>query len=396
MRHRVRRRASLALLTAILAVAVPVSALPQARPGVALAASAPSIVDDWLLAAPTPAWVTYTAFSSCPGGSPCIDFGAQPGGTTSVYAIEIDNHYAPATSTHLAESIVPGDAGSSSTFGASDNCGGSVGNYGSCVVTITYTPVSECDSATLHVVATDLPAPNTLDVRLQGCSAIIAPPTDTPAPPTNTPIPPTATPIPPTATPIPPTATPVPPTATNTPVPPTSTPVPPTNTPVPPTATSTPVPPTAVPARPTATTAAHPSPTATHKHVAPGRRLALALRANHPSIASGATLAVRVRTAPRAHLSLTLRVMASKMVSVGHGKKHKRVRRIVTLYEVVRRGTSDRHGAWITYLRISYRPARATAAHITATARLNKTTATRGATVTIKPAPARKKVTHRG
>jgi len=247
--------------------------------------------------------------------------------------------------------------------------------------------------------------------------------TSTPVPPTSTPVPPTATatntPVPtntPTATPTAtntptPTATNTPTatatntptaTATNTPVPTaTSTPIPPTNTltatptntPIPPTATRT-LPPTATvtraPARPSATGTARPTavPTRGAKPTpAPTRTVAPPLTVTAPrSVTSGGALQVRVRTAPRARVAVTLQVTLKTVtvITKGHSKPVRRT--VVTVpYKVTRQGTADKKGGYATTIHITYRPARPVAASLTTVARTTRGSATRAATVTILP-----------
>ncbi len=225
-------------------------------------------------------------------------------------------------------------------------------------------------------------------------------------PTTSTPVPPTSTPVPPTTT---ATNTPVPTaTATNTPVPTntptattTNTPVPTntptattTNTPVP-TNTSTPIPPTATATRtlipPTATRIpVRPTPAPTRRATstpAPARTVAPPLVVTAPrGVTSGDTLRVRVRTAPRAGVVVTLQVVV-KTVTVIKQRRHTPVTRTVTTvpYRVVRQGTADKKGDYATAIRVTYKPARSIAANLIAVARTARGSATRSATVTIFP-----------
>jgi len=253
-----------------------------------------------------------------------------------------------------------------------------------------------------------------------------APSFPTPVPATSTPIPPTSTPVPPTNTPIPPTATatntpvatatatntPLPtntptatatntplPTATNTPVPPTAT-VTNTNTPFPPTATatrtlvsSTPILPAATATqmvRPaaTATQAVRPTAVPTRKATpVPTRTVAPPLTVTAArSVTSGGTLRVRVHTAARAGVTVTLQVVV-KTVTIERKKGHKPVTRTLTTvpYRIVRTGTADKRGAYATGIRVTYKQARAVAASLTTSARTAHGSATRTATVTILP-----------
>lgn len=197
---------------------------------------------------------------------------------------------------------------------------------------------------------------------------IVAPLTSTP-----TPMPPSST---PTSTPtqIPPTSTPKPTNTSQPPALPTSTPVPP----APPTSTR-PALPTAVPPTPTVT----PIPTLG----APFFTLSLSPR----RVVSGKVLTVRVDTLPKAPVSLTLQVVAKKTVVTGKGKHRKRVTRTTVLYRLRQHGVAGAKGHFVARLRVTYNPHTATRASLIATARISHSPVTRTTTVTIQPAPHRKK-----
>jgi len=251
-------------------------------------------------------------------------------------------------------------------------------------------------STTFDLPVTGAPAPPSRPWPSYTCKpyAVSVTPAPTAIPATNTPVPPTATdtPVPPTAT---PTNTPIP-TMTNTPVPtatsiPTNTPIPTTtNTPVPPTATatSTRVPPT--PVMPRSTSTARPSAVPTRRATpTPTRTVAPPLTVTATRrVTSGATLWVSARTAARAEVTITLRVTVTR-VTIIKNKRHTRVTRTVVtvLYQVVRRGSADRRGGYITTIRVTYKPVRAVTATLTTTARTARGSATRTTSVTILPLP---------
>ena len=204
------------------------------------------------------------------------------------------------------------------------------------------------------------------------------------ATPTNTPIPPTDTPIPFTDTPLPikpsalPTDTPVPPTAT-----PTSTLIPPINTPLP---TSTPIIPSAAPISPTS---APVPPTAAPQSLSqcpPGSTVPLALGRHPRGVHGGDVLALDIRTAPKASVLAKLQVTTTKLVTIGKGKHHKRVRRTIVLYQATQRGAADAHGRLTDRLRVAYKPGKPIGAGLTVTAQTGCGTVIHTDRVMIEPA----------
>lgn len=97
-------------------------------------------------------------------------------------------------------------------------------------------------------------------------------------------------------------------------------------------------------------------------------------------------LTLRVSTAPRAQVSLTLRVTTTKLSFTGAGKHRKRVTRTVVLYQVGGRGNADKHGQFGGRVRVAYKPAKPVQATLTVTVRAGRATTTRAARVTILPA----------
>lgn len=151
----------------------------------------------------------------------------------------------------------------------------------------------------------------------------------------------------------------------------------PTSTPSPPptstaTPTSTPVPPTSTPIPPTATPKPRPRPV-------------LTFNAKHLGVTSGGTLSIRVQSAPRAAIQMTLAVTATRVKTTGKGAHRKRVKRTVVLYRVSYHGRANRHGRLTGRLHVTYKAARAVRARLSVTAHTATGTVTRTATVTIRP-----------
>lgn len=200
-------------------------------------------------------------------------------------------------------------------------------------------------------------------------------PTSTPFPTDTSPA--SATPIPtaaPTDTPLP-TATPtlIPTAMDSSPPSPTATP---TDLPMPPTATltTTPIPTVALPStRPTA----HLRNSMSHS---PSINVS-----SERSVVSGGVLPVRVRTTPRAHLALTLRVTTTKVTTIGRGKQRKQVRRTVVLYQTTVTGITDAHGLFTRQLRITYKPAAPIQATLIVTAHTESMISARTMQVIIVP-----------
>lgn len=247
-------------------------------------------------------------------------------------------------------------------------------------VALTGATNGDCSSATLSGTIFGVAA--TITLTRAGSGA----PTDTPAAggatttATNTPAPtdtPAATNTPPvntaTFTPVPPA-----PSATNTSVPPATSNSAPANTPVPPaaTATSTPVQPTAASGRTAGVPGACTSATG---------RLALDIGKTQRSVAGGDTLAVSIRTAPRARVALTLQVVGQKVTLTGKGKKRPRIVRTVVLYQATFQATADAHGKVTVYAPIKYKTAKTVTAAMLVTARNGCATAARKGRVTILP-----------
>ncbi|HZS87046.1 MAG TPA: hypothetical protein VFE42_06135 [Chloroflexota bacterium] len=197
-------------------------------------------------------------------------------------------------------------------------------------------------------------------------------PSNTPADSTNTPAPvPSNAPAHSTSTPtsLPPSNTPVPPTDTT--IPPTSTRVPPTNTAVP-----HPNAPTSAPlsAAPPVATATQPSPTATKPTAVTAARptasiagagKSLILGSLPRSVASGSTLIVHLTAPPRRPVTVTLEVNERRTVTLGTGKKRHHAVRVVRLYYLITRGTTDAEGRLSARLRVAFHPRKPYQARLT-------------------------------
>jgi hypothetical protein len=180
-----------------------------------------------------------------------------------------------------------------------------------------------------------------------------------------------------------PTATQVP-AATSTPVPATAVPAPATSMPVPtatPYPTYTPYPsPTPVPATATAT----PRIVASKGRHPPAPLVVSVLKRTVPS---GGYLTLHLTAAPHAHLTITVEVGATRLVTIGKGHNKRRVRRSITLYRVSQQGIADSRGRFTARLHVTYplqskRPGHAT---LTVVAHRGRLSTTWRAGITILP-----------
>lgn len=199
---------------------------------------------------------------------------------------------------------------------------------------------------------------------------------------------------------VPPTAT---PTSTNTPTnTPTSTSTPtntPTLTPLA-TATNTPAP-TWTPAPPTAT-AASPTATATSRSAGLGHKRSNHQQSNHRghatgshapsltvttphSVASGAVLVIRLRTASHAVVTMALNVTTTRTVVSGKGK-HRKKSVHTTVTSIARgHGSADARGGFTGRLAVAYRVAKPVNARLVVTVRTTHGVTSRTIAVTIVP-----------
>lgn len=113
--------------------------------------------------------------------------------------------------------------------------------------------------------------------------------------------------------------------------------------------------------------------------------LPLALTAPRQDILGGQMLVVRVRTAPRAHVTMALQVAAAKVTISGDGKSRKRTVCTVVLYRTNGQGVADAHGQFNGRLRVTYRPVKPAPATLTVTTGMGNATTTRTMKVTIQP-----------
>jgi hypothetical protein len=269
-----------------------------------------------------------------------LDFGAQLVGTTSVpKAVTITNTgTVPLGFFAIFES---GPDFQDFNFDSSSTCDYSIPvlTGDSCTVALAFSPAitetAGTSNATLYIYdnATDSPQVVPLSGNRTNPSSVA---------PSRTPMPPTAT----------PTNTPVPSTATHT-APPTATPTRPTATTAPSTATVPPVSPTAQPTTATAVCPLHPTAPALSVGIAPHAVLAIGSRAfapsrTLPSVTGGGTLPLTIHTAPRAAITASLDVVATRVIVHGTGVHRTRTTRQVVLYHTAawpRRRPRALHGA---------------------------------------------------
>ena len=110
------------------------------------------------------------------------------------------------------------------------------------------------------------------------------------------------------------------------------------------------------------------------------------LLARH-SVVSGATLPFSLRTAPRARVSATLRVVSTHVSFKGAGKHRKKIVRTTVLYSVTRSGVASATGRYGGALVVTYKPARAVTATLTVTVRSTDSAESLHKGVTIQPKP---------
>jgi hypothetical protein len=115
----------------------------------------------------------------------------------------------------------------------------------------------------------------------------------------------------------------------------------------------------------------------------------LALRLIQASVRSGEVLTLRVSTAPRAQVSVTLRVTTTKLTFTGTGNHRERVTRITVLYQAGGWGNADKRGLFSGRVRVAYKPAKPVQATLTVTVRAGLAVTTRATKVMIQPAPRR-------
>jgi hypothetical protein len=154
-------------------------------------------------------------------------------------------------------------------------------------------------------------------------------------------------------------------------------PTPQATTPAPPTATLT-----ATIAAPTPAPSA--TPTSTVEGCAAGGP-ALKVHVGQGSVRRGDMLQVRLSTASRAHVSLTLQATTTRVMVTGKGKSQKKVRKTVLLYHLTHQGTADAKGAVTIGLPIGYDPDAPTKADLAVSAQAACGTAQRHTPVTIEP-----------
>jgi hypothetical protein len=102
-------------------------------------------------------------------------------------------------------------------------------------------------------------------------------------------------------------------------------------------------------------------------------------------VRSGQTLTLGLKTGAQTEVAITVQVITTKVVVTGKGKHRKRVTRTRVLYRTSTRGTADVHGRFTGHLRITYRPANPTQAHVLVSVHRGRLTATRTLTFTIQP-----------
>jgi hypothetical protein len=294
-----------------------------------------------------------------------LDYGSQLVGTTGATQTVTLGNTSP-VSVAVGSIVLTGT--NPADFAEADGCTGvPIAPGGSCTISIAFAPTA-AGSRHAQVVITDNAADSPQSISLSGMGA--NPPT---AIATSVPLPTdTAAPI---ATPVPPSATSMPP--TNSPTRPTSTPVPPTGTPMSPTATPSLATSTAAPASATAT--------ATQMARTAHRVLPLTLSVAHHVVRGGQTLTLGLNTGAHTLVAITVQVIRTKVVVTGKGRHRKHVTQTWVLYRVSLKGTADAHGRFTGHLRITYRPAKPTQAHVLVSVHRGRLTASRTLSLTIQP-----------
>jgi hypothetical protein len=140
--------------------------------------------------------------------------------------------------------------------------------------------------------------------------------------------------------------------------------------------------------QPTTTATGTPRPSLTFaRKVKPTTRppLLLVVTVAPRAVISGRHLTVTVRTALRAHITMALAVLATKVVSSGKGPHHVRRVHTVVLYRVVRHSIANARGHVTGSLHITYKPAKPIRARLLVTAHAGHRTAKRSLRVVIRP-----------
>lgn len=135
--------------------------------------------------------------------------------------------------------------------------------------------------------------------------------------------------------------------------------------------------------RPTPTLVRATSTRVTHTRTAP--RVPLGIVMQRHAFVAGDWLLLRVNTAPRARVSVSLRVPAVKTTCTRRQHRRRCTMRHIVMYSLVLRGTANAHGTFIRRAKISYEPVRSVVADLTVAARLAAASSTRLIRITIMP-----------